>query len=53
MQQAEIEQAIARSSQHAGGAEVQLKVANIHYEEMEKPDRDYTHAKRAKRNTGR
>jgi outer membrane protein assembly factor BamD len=28
-------------------AEAQLKVANIHYEEMEKPDRDYTHAMRA------
>src|SRR5271156_2449649 len=28
-------------------AEAQLKVANIHYEEMEKPDRDFTHARRA------
>jgi outer membrane protein assembly factor BamD len=28
-------------------AEAQLKVANIHYQEMEKPDRDYTHAMRA------
>jgi outer membrane protein assembly factor BamD len=28
-------------------AEAQLKVANIHYQQMEKPDRDYTHAKRA------
>jgi outer membrane protein assembly factor BamD len=28
-------------------AEAQLKVANIHYEEMEKADRDYTHAMRA------
>ncbi len=28
-------------------AEAQLKVANIHYKQMEKPDRDYTHAKRA------
>jgi len=28
-------------------AEAQLKVANIHYREMEKPDRDFTHAKRA------
>ena len=28
-------------------AEAQLKVANIHYQEMEKPDRDYTHALRA------
>jgi outer membrane protein assembly factor BamD len=28
-------------------AEAQLKVANIHYNEMEKPDRDFTHAMRA------
>src|SRR5580658_4836673 len=28
-------------------AEAQLKVANIHYQEMEKPDRDYTYAMRA------
>ena len=28
-------------------AEAQLKVANIHYRQMEKPDRDYTHALRA------
>jgi outer membrane protein assembly factor BamD len=28
-------------------AEAQLKVAGIHYKQMEKPDRDYTHAKRA------
>ncbi|MBI2678284.1 MAG: outer membrane protein assembly factor BamD [Candidatus Koribacter versatilis] len=28
-------------------AEAQLKVANIHHRQMEKPDRDYTHAKRA------
>jgi outer membrane protein assembly factor BamD len=28
-------------------AEAQLKVANIHYQQMEKADRDYTHAKRA------
>jgi outer membrane protein assembly factor BamD len=28
-------------------AEAQLKIANIHYQEMEKPDRDYTHAMRA------
>ncbi|MGA2966508.1 MAG: outer membrane protein assembly factor BamD [Terriglobales bacterium] len=27
--------------------EAQLKIANIHYEEMEKADRDYTHAMRA------
>jgi outer membrane protein assembly factor BamD len=28
-------------------AEAQLKVGNIHYQQMEKPDRDYTHALRA------
>jgi outer membrane protein assembly factor BamD len=28
-------------------AEAQLKVANIHYRQMEKPDRDFTHAMRA------
>src|ERR1700720_1040776 len=28
-------------------AEGQLKIANIHYQQMEKPDRDYTHAMRA------
>jgi outer membrane protein assembly factor BamD len=28
-------------------AEAQMKIANIHYNEMEKPDRDFTHAKRA------
>ena len=28
-------------------AEAQLKVANIHYKQMEKPDRDFTHAMRA------
>jgi len=28
-------------------SEAQLKIANIHYQEMEKPDRDYTHAMRA------
>src|ERR1700746_1245694 len=28
-------------------AEAQLKIANIHYQEMEKPDRDFTHAARA------
>src|SRR6202167_723074 len=28
-------------------AEAQLKVADIHYKEMEKPDRDFTHAMRA------
>jgi outer membrane protein assembly factor BamD len=29
-------------------AEAQLKIANIHYQEMEQPDRDYTHALRAR-----
>jgi outer membrane protein assembly factor BamD len=28
-------------------AEAQMKVANIHYRQMEKPDRDFVHAKRA------
>lgn len=28
-------------------AEAQLKIADMHYKEMEKPDRDYTHAMRA------
>jgi outer membrane protein assembly factor BamD len=28
-------------------AEAQLKIANIHFSQMEKPDRDYTHAVRA------
>ena len=28
-------------------AEAQMKIANIHYQQMEKPDRDFTHAKRA------
>ena len=28
-------------------AEAQLKIANIHYQQMEKPDRDFTHAERA------
>ncbi len=28
-------------------AEAQLKIANIHYQQMEKSDRDYTHAARA------
>src|SRR5438876_307379 len=31
----------------AEAAEAQLKIANIHFNEMEKPDRDFTHAKRA------
>ena len=28
-------------------AEAQLKIANIHFQQMEKPDRDFTHAARA------
>jgi outer membrane protein assembly factor BamD len=28
-------------------AEAQMKIANIHYQQMEKADRDFTHAKRA------
>ena len=28
-------------------SEAQMKIANIHYKQMEKADRDYTHAKRA------
>ncbi len=28
-------------------AEAQMKIANIHYRQMEKPDRDFTHARRA------
>lgn len=31
----------------AEAAEAQLKIANIHYQQMEKPDRDFTHAARA------
>ncbi len=31
----------------AEASEAQLKVANIHYRQMEKADRDFTHAKRA------
>jgi len=31
----------------AEAAEAQLKIANIHYQQMEKADRDFTHAKRA------
>jgi len=31
----------------ADAAEAQMKIANIHYQQMEKPDRDYTHAMRA------
>lgn len=31
----------------AEAAEAQLKIADIHYRQMEKPDRDYNHARRA------
>ncbi len=31
----------------AEAAEAQLKIADIHYRQMEKPDRDYMHARRA------
>jgi len=49
MQQAEIEYKDFRTffPNMPEAAEAQLKVANIHYQEMEKPDRDYTHAMRA------
>jgi outer membrane protein assembly factor BamD len=49
MQQAEIEYKDFRTffPNMPEAAEAQLKVANIHYQEMEKSDRDYTHAMRA------
>ncbi len=49
MQQAEIEYKDFRTffPNMPEAAEAQLKVANIHYEALEKPDRDYTHAMRA------
>ncbi len=49
MQQAEIEYKDFRTffPNMPEAAEAQLKVANIHYHEMEKPDRDFTHAMRA------
>src|SRR6202050_5384243 len=49
LQQAEIEYKDFRTffPNMPEAAEAQLKVANIHYEQMEKPDRDYTHALRA------
>ena len=49
MQQAEIEYKDFRTffPNMPEAAEAQLKVANIHYEQMEKADRDYTHAMRA------
>jgi outer membrane protein assembly factor BamD len=49
LQQAEIEYKdfITFFPQMKEAAEAQLKVANIHYQQMEKADRDYTHAMRA------
>ena len=49
MQQAEIEYKDFKTffPNMPEAAEAQLKVANIHYQEMEKPDRDFTHAMRA------
>src|SRR5579864_6225757 len=49
MQQAEIEYKDFRTffPNMPEAAEAQLKIANIHYQQMEKPDRDYTHAVRA------
>jgi outer membrane protein assembly factor BamD len=49
MQQAEIEYKDFRTffPNMPEAAEAQLKVADIHYQEMEKADRDYTHAMRA------
>ncbi len=49
MQQAEIEYKDFKTffPNMPEAAEAQLKVANIHYQEMEKADRDYTHAMRA------
>ena len=38
---------IPRGPPRPEAAEAQLKIANIHYQQMEKPDRDYTHAMRA------
>jgi len=47
--QAEIEYADFKTffPNMAEAAEAQLKIANIHYQQMEKPDRDFTHAMRA------
>jgi outer membrane protein assembly factor BamD len=49
MQQAEIEYKDFRTffPNMPEAAEAQLKVANIHYQEMEKAERDFTHAVRA------
>ncbi len=33
-------------------SEAQMKVADIFYQQMEKPDRDYLNAQRAEQNTG-
>jgi outer membrane protein assembly factor BamD len=48
-QQAEVEYKdfITFFPQLPEAAEAQLKIANMHYKQMEKPDRDYTHAMRA------
>src|SRR5207248_5623106 len=49
MQQAEVEYKdfITFFPNMPEAAEAQLKIANIHFQEMEKPDRDFTHAVRA------
>ncbi len=49
LQQAEIEYKDFRTffPNMAEAAEAQLKIATIHYRQMEKADRDFTHAKRA------
>ena len=49
LQQAEIEYKdfITFFPNMQDAAEAQLKIANIHYQQMEQPDRDYTHAVRA------
>src|ERR1700722_12514431 len=49
MQQAEIEYKDFKTffPNMPEAAEAQLKVADIHYQEMEKPDRDFTHAEKA------
>ena len=49
LQQAEIEYKdfITFFPNMAEAAEAQMKIANIHYQQMEKPDRDFTHAVRA------
>ncbi|HET7751765.1 MAG TPA: outer membrane protein assembly factor BamD [Terriglobales bacterium] len=49
LQQAEIEYKdfITFFPNMAEAAEAQMKIANIHFQQMEKPDRDFTHALRA------